>query len=97
MKYIKRFENFITEEISGVEMVGPVGPVYGETRLQNKTIDTSDTDVIYSEIGGRIYTQDEYNQLYEDYLKESGGPLQGFNKENLDTVLFFLQKKKIMV
>lgn len=97
MKYIKKFENFITEEISGVEMVGPVGPAYGETRLQNKTIDTSDTSVIYSELDSRIYTQDEYNQLYEDYLKEGGGPLQGFNKENLDTVLFFLQKKKIMV
>ena len=34
---IKKFNKFITEEISGTELVGPIGPAYGETRLQNKT------------------------------------------------------------
>ena len=34
---IKKFNQFISEEISGTELVGPVGPAYGETRLQNKT------------------------------------------------------------
>ena len=90
---IKKFLQFINE-ISGTELVGPVGPAYGETRLQNKTINVNDTDVIYSDIGGRIYTMDEYNQLYQDYLKSGGGPLNGFNKENLEKMIVFLQEKQ---
>ena len=35
---IKKYQDFIFEEISGTEMVGPVGPAYGETRTQNKTV-----------------------------------------------------------
>jgi hypothetical protein len=35
----------------GTELVGPMGPAYGETGLQNKTINNSDTNVIYSELG----------------------------------------------
>lgn len=89
---IKRYIQFINE-ISGTELVGPVGPAYGETRLQNKTISVNDTDVIYSEIGGRIYTMDEYNQLYQDYLKMGGSPLIDYNKENLEKVLFFMQEE----
>jgi hypothetical protein len=60
----KRIISFINEEISGTELVGPMGPAYGETGLQNKTINNSDTNVIYSELGNRIYTEDEYVQLY---------------------------------
>ncbi len=89
---IKKYLQFINE-VSGTEMVGPVGPGYGETRLQNKTINANDTEVIFSEIGSRIYTMDEYNQLYQDYLKAGGSPLFGYNKENLDKVLFFLQEE----
>ncbi len=89
---IKKYLQFINE-VSGTEMVGPVGPGYGETRLQNKTINANDTEVIFSEIGSRIYTMDEYNQLYQDYLKSGGDPLFGYNKENLDKVVFFLQEE----
>jgi hypothetical protein len=89
---IKKYLQFINE-ISGTELVGPVGPAYGETRLQNKTINVNDTDVIYSDIGGRIYTMDEYNQLYQDYLKMGGPPLIDYNKENLEKVLFFMQEE----
>ena len=35
---IKSFKQFINEEVSGTELVGPIGPAYGETRLQNKTV-----------------------------------------------------------
>ena len=35
---IKKFNDFVSESISGAELVGPVGPAYGETGLQNKTI-----------------------------------------------------------
>lgn len=91
---IKKYVDFIKEEVSGTEMVGPVGPAYGETRLQNKTINSFDTNVIYSEIGGRIYTMDEYNQMYQDYLKAGGDPLDGFSEENLDTIVSFFNDKQ---
>ena len=84
---LKKFNQFINEEISGTELVGPVGPAYGETRLQNKTINSNDTNVIYSDIDSRIYTIDEYNDMYSNYLKAGGKPLHGFNKENIDTIL----------
>lgn len=86
---IKKFKQF-NEEISGTELVGPIGPAYGETRLQNKTINFHNTNVILSEIDNRFYTIDEYNNAYGDYLKKGGTPLpDGFNRENLDTILTF--------
>lgn len=88
---IKRFSNFINEEISGTELVGPVGPAYGETGLQNKTVTFHDTNVIQSDIDNKIYTIDEYNNVYGDYLKSGGKPLpEGFNRENLNKILVFL-------
>jgi hypothetical protein len=88
---IKKFKEFINEEISGTELVGPVGPGFGETGLQNKTISSHDTNVIYSEMDSKIYTIDEYNDIYGDYLKLGGSPLDGFTKENIDIILDFLQ------
>ena len=91
---IKRFSNFINEEVSGTELVGPVGPAYGETRLQNKTVTFHDTNVIQSDIDSKIYTIDEYNNVYSDYLKAGGKPLpEGFNRENLNKKLDFLSGK----
>jgi hypothetical protein len=84
---IKKFNQFIKEEVSGTELVGPVGPAYGETRLQNKTINQHDTSVVYSDLDGNFYTIDEYNELYNEYLKMGGQPLDGFSKENIDTIL----------
>jgi hypothetical protein len=83
---IKKFSQFILE-VSGTELVGPVGPAYGETRLQNKTVSDRHTTVIYSDLDGKIYTIDMYQDLYQDYLKKGGKPLEGFNKENIDTIL----------
>ena len=71
--------------------VGPMGPNYGSIKLRNSTIDTRSTEVIYSEIDSKIYTYDDYQQLYQDYLKKGGKPLQGFNQENLNTILLFQQ------
>lgn len=85
---IKSFKQFIKEEISGTELVGPVGPAYGETRLQNKTVDFHDTNVILSNIDNKFYTIDEYNELYNQYLKSGGKPLNGgFNRENLEILI----------
>jgi hypothetical protein len=83
---IKNFKQF-KESISGTELIGQVGPNYGNTKLQNKTITQNDTGVIYSEITGQLYTWDDYNQLYQEYLKLGGKPLHGFNKDNLENLL----------
>jgi hypothetical protein len=87
---IKKFKDFILEEVSGTELVGPIGPAYGETRLQNKTINSFHTDVIYLELTGDFYTIDDYNQMYNDYLKRGGKPLDGFNRENLEIIIEFM-------
>jgi len=88
---VKRFNQFINEEISGTELVGPMGPAYGETRTQNKTISPHQTNVISSDIDGKFYTEDEYNSLYHEYLKSGGKPLSGFSKENIEEMLNFLE------
>ncbi len=89
---IKNFLDFIKEEISGTELVGPMGPAYGETRLQNKTISPHQTNVVEG-MDGKFYTEDEFNNLYNEYLKFGGKPLMGFTKENIDFMLDFLQEK----
>jgi|APGre2960657423_1045063.scaffolds.fasta_scaffold11083_4 hypothetical protein len=88
---IKSFKQFINEEVSGTELVGPIGPAYGETRLQNKTVTFHDTNIILSEIDNGFYTIDEYNNIYGDYLKQGGKPLSdGFNRKNLDIIISFM-------
>ena len=84
---IKTFREFINEEVSGTELVGPVGPAYGETRLQNKTVTSHDTNVIYCDIDSKFYTIDDYNNIYQDYLKRGGKPLDGFSLDNIIEIL----------
>lgn len=93
---IKKFWQFVKEEVSGTELPtgpgGSFGPAFGETRLQNKTVDFHDTNVILSEVDNKFYTIDEFNDLYNDYLKNGGKEdLSDFNKENLDKILFNLK------
>lgn len=87
---IKTFIEFIKEEVSGTELVGPVGPAYGETRLQNKTVNFHNTNVIFCDIDNKLYMIDEWNDLYNQYLSKGGKPLpSGFNSENLSIVVSF--------
>lgn len=86
---IKRFKDFRINEVSGTELVGPVGPSYGETGIKNKTLDGSDTAVIYCDIDGNFYTHDIYNDIYNNYLKMGGKPLDGFSLKNIETILLF--------
>jgi hypothetical protein len=85
---IKSFYSFINE-LSGTELIGPIGPAYGETKLQNKTMSDRHTNLIYSDIDGVIYTIDMYQDIYQNYLKSGGTPLDGFTKENINKVLSF--------
>lgn len=82
---IKNYKSFL-ESISGTELVGHMGPNYGEedNSPMNKL---GTTDVIRSDIFGITVLYDDYQDLYIDYLKKGGTPLQGFNLENLDKVL----------
>jgi hypothetical protein len=82
---IKGYKQFL-EAISGTELVGHMGPNYGEEE-NSPMKKLGMTDVIYSDIFCRIVTYDEYQDLYFNYLKKGGTPLQGFNLENLNKVL----------
>ena len=90
---IKRYISFL-ESISGTELIGHMGPNYGEE--ENSPLKKAGmTDVLYSHLFDTIVTYDEYQNLYNDYLKKNGSPLQGFNLENLDKVLVVLNDVKI--
>jgi hypothetical protein len=83
---IKKYIKFI-EAISGTELVGRhMGPNYPTNELPT-TLKQKDTNLIYSELFGKIITYDEYQELYINYLKKGGSPLQGFNLDNLNKVL----------
>ena len=87
---IKRFSDFIKEEVSGTELIGPMGPAYGETGLQNKTVTSHDTNEIFCEFDNRFYNIDDYNNIYGEYLKTPEGienPLDGFSLDNIVAIL----------
>lgn len=86
MMRIKKFKQF-NEEVNGTELIGSMGPGYGETGLQNKTITSHDTNVIFCDLDSKFYTIDDYNNIYEEYLKKGGKPLDGFSKENINIIL----------
>ena len=85
MTRIKNFKQF-NEAISGTFDIMPYGP--GSPRAEFPgTIGKASTTVIFSDITSQFYTEYDYQDLYQDYLKKGGKPLNGFTKENLDIVL----------
>ena len=83
---IKKFKQFL-EAISGTIDTMPFGPGFSRQQLVN-TITQKDTEVIASDITGVLYTYDDFNQLYEEYLKKGEKPLEGgFSKQNLEIIL----------
>jgi hypothetical protein len=87
---IKKWNKF-SESISGWELVGKdMGPNYPEQKLPN-SLDSSDTTVIQG-IDGNLYTLDQFQDVYNLYLKMSGKEnLSDFNRKNLDILLYFLE------
>jgi hypothetical protein len=81
---IKKFKEF--ESISGTELVGHMGPNWGEEK-NSPLIKGGMTDVIFCPEMGRIVSFLEYQDLYGEYLKRGGSPLHGFNRENLSIVI----------
>jgi hypothetical protein len=100
---IKSYSEFkILNEISGAELVGPVGPAYGETRIKNKTLTGSHTHLNSSPdvrnknsnnvLTSDLFFDDEWEQLLNDFLK-SGGQLSemtGDRKNDIKIVSDFL-------
>jgi len=82
---IKKFIEF-NESISGTEITISMGPNYGPMGLPHSP-DSKDTNVIYSKRFGKIFTQDQYQELYQSYLKLGGTPMDGFTLPNLELVL----------
>lgn len=83
---IKKYIQYI-KEFSGTELIGNIGPGYGETKLKNKTVNKSHTNVIYCELDNKFYTEDEWNELHNNYLKSGGKPLNGFSLENIEKII----------
>jgi len=102
---IKKFNDFINEEVSGTELVGPIGPAYGETRLQNKTITQTDTSLVNvkdvenssskNDLTKDLFFEDDYIRLHNEYLKAGGleSNLTGNYEEDLIIITNFLSNK----
>ena len=102
---IKKFNKFVNEEISGTELVGPVGPAYGETGLQNKTLNKSHTSLLgvldrtnpesKNSLTSDLFFQDDYNEIFNNFLKSGGDQSQllGNREDDIAIMLDFLQEK----
>ncbi len=88
---INNYKKFL-ESISGTELVGHMGPNYGEE--ENSPLNSISVDILYSDVYGRMVTYDEYQDIYFNYLKKGGSPLQGFNLENLNKVLSIVNESR---
>jgi hypothetical protein len=101
---IKKYQTFISEEISGTELVGPIGPAYGETRTQNKTVNKSHTSLVgvedrnnpdsQNDLTSDLFFEDDYNKIFNDYLKSGGDQTQltGNKQDDIALMLDFLQE-----
>ena len=90
---IKSYSKFIDENV-GYGIVGQVGVGYGETGLQNKTVNSHDTTEIFCDIDNKFYNIDDYNNIYQEYLKTPEGsknPLDGFSQDNIVAILQVLR------
>lgn len=104
MTKIKKYADFILE-VSGTELVGPIGPGYGETRLQNKTVNKSHTTLTgvngvenpnsKNSLTSDLFFEDDYNQIYNDFLKSGGSQseLTGNKEEDIAFMISFLEEQ----
>jgi len=103
MSKIKRWKEF-KESISGTELVGKIGPAYGDTVLPN-TINRHHTNVNVSpgvvnpnsknDLTSDIFSDDEWEQLLNDYLKAGGNinELTGDRTSDIKFITDFINNK----
>lgn len=83
---IKSWKEF-NEAISGTMDLAPYGPGFPRSEFP-PTIGQKETSVLFSNITQEFYTEDDYQNLYQEYLKTGAEPLQGgFNLDNLEIVI----------
>ena len=105
---IKKFNDFLNEEVSGTELVGhSMGVAYGETGLQNKTISQTDTSLVNvkgsenssskNDLTKDLFFEDDYIRLHNDYLKSGGleSDLTGDYEQDLGTIMDFLRSSDL--
>ena len=64
-----------------------MGPNYPEQQLP-VTLTQSDTQILMGK-DGNFYTYEDYQELYQSYLKDGGDPLEEFTQKNLDIILSY--------
>jgi hypothetical protein len=101
---IKKWKEF-NEEVSGTELVGKIGPGYGDTDLKNNTINKHHTNVNLSpgvvnpnsknELTSDIFSDDEWEQLLNDFLKNAGqlSELSGDRASDINYIMTFINDK----
>lgn len=88
---IKKFNNFVKEAISGTFDISPMGPAMPRQEI-TPVKGTTNPQIIWIDSNQKFYTQDDWYQLHNEYLKKGGTPLHGFTERNLSEVLNFLEK-----
>lgn len=83
VKYFNEFKKHL-EAANGTDMIGKYE--LGVVPHVPSSLSAEDTDII-ADTSGNVYSQNEYQDLYFDYLKRGGTPLNGFTQENLLKVL----------
>ena len=91
MTRIKNYNQFISEEFV---FIGPVGPAYGDTKLQNKTVSPMHTTAEHSKglnnpdsnnpLTSDIFFDDQYSDVYNRYLKGGGSQSELTNDRGLN-------------
>jgi len=102
---IKKFHQFINEEVSGTELVGNVamGPGYGDVSLRNNTISKKHTTLMSSKNSKNpnstnpllddIFSPDDYDGTLNDYIS-AGGRIENLTddkSQNFDIMVDFLR------
>ena len=80
---IKKWKEF-KESISGTLDLEFREPNYGTTKIPN-TLMNQNLEIVTSDISGKSYTLDDFNDLYNVYLKNGGSPIKNisFNKRDI--------------
>ena len=91
---IKRFNEGIDDNrgssAGGIEWIGKVGPNFGDWPKYDKI--SKFNNIIFSDIDNKFYTNDDYIDMYNNYLKSGGKEdLKDFNKQNLEKLISLLK------
>jgi hypothetical protein len=50
--------------------------------------------MMHCSVDGKLYTKDQYDELYKRYIAQGGEPLQGVSKANLDKIVHHLGENR---